>query len=235
VGEDKDGRPFWTIEHPLAEASTQDITTGLVLSGVVDLDSLVDEVSRISLELPVGDGHFNWSVLAHVVYAIETDAGSEQGGSEHTLPIVAADPRFILPASDALQQETSHVQTQGVESTTPAGAPGVLRSLKTLGTLSLGASVILAAGAIHAREGRNEGFDREFRRYREWVSVAGSIPEAARDPNTLVEVGSLEDLVHVASDVRTRVLLDPNTREFFALLPGVTYRYGRHATTPPLG
>lgn len=229
VGEDKAGRPFWTIEHPLAEASTQDIAGGLFLSGVVDLDALVDETSRIGLELPVGDGVLNWSVRTHVVYAIAVDGHDETGESDHILPIIASDPRFMLPAPDALMRETPHVRTQAIETTSIAGAPGVLRSLGTLGALALGALLVVAAGVASVRATRNEGFDREYRRYREWVSVAGGIPDAARDPATMVDVGSLEDLVHVASDARTRVLLDAQTREFFALLPGVTYRYARHA------
>lgn len=230
--QDRDGRPYWAIEHALDEATTDDIAAGLALAGVVDLDALVNEVAVLNKEAPFGDGTLNWSVEATIVYALEGAAGGVRGESVDVLPILAADPRFSLPTAEELAWERPHAEVESISSTAPAGWPGVLRSVRSLALLAAGASLLALLGYAAFAGARNEGFEREYRRHREWVSVAGAIPDAARDPAGIVDVSTLEDLVHVAADARTRVLLDARTREFYALLPGVTYRYARHATTP---
>lgn len=224
-----DGRQFWSIERTLAEATTSDVAQGLTLSGRLDLDPLVEEVAAVSRELPVGDGTVNWSIRTTVVYAIETGDRREQGTSERVVPILASDPRFILPAPEALAWSEAHGEDAVTIQSHAAGIPGVLGSVRSLALLAVGLAG-LVTGAVAGRAAfRDEGFDRERRKYRDWVSVADAVPASARDERNTVDVGSLEDLVHVAADARTRVLLDQGTRVFYALLPGVTYRYARHA------
>lgn len=229
-----DGRPYWSVEHALAEVVAQDVQSGLRLSARVDLDALVSEVAALSEELPPGEGTINWSVRANVVYAIDVAGRRDQAQVEFSLPILASDPRFILPPADALRWDSTHAQERISVSSEPAGMANVLRSGKVLGLLGTGA-VIFILGALLAPATHGSSFEREFKKYREWVSVAGAVPSSARGSGSIVDVGSLEDLVHVAADARTRVLLDESARIFYALLPGVTYRYARHGTTPPSG
>lgn len=226
---DRMGRPYWSVSHPLDQATTQDLAAGVHVAGRVDMDRLVNEVATLNRELPAGEGALNWSVRATIVWSVESAGERTSGESVYELPFLVDDPRFVLPAADALQEERPHTRGTRVTVASVAGWPGVLRSLKGPLLLAAGALALGAAGIYASRE-EGAGFDRELRRYRDWVSVAHAVP-AARD-STLVDVASLEDLVHVASDARTRVLLDDRLRVFYALLPGVTYRYARHATTP---
>lgn len=57
-----DGRPYWSIEHTLAEDTTHDVREGLALTTRLDLDALFAEYTTVSKELPVGDGVVNWTI-----------------------------------------------------------------------------------------------------------------------------------------------------------------------------
>lgn len=219
------GRPYWTIEHTLAEGKATSLDQPLTLQGRLDLDALVAELQTVSRELPPGDGFVNWTVRTTVVYALDVAGRAEQDEVEFLLPLEVEDPRFVLPAADALSWERPHAEQRIVATATQAGWGGVFGSPSTLALPLLGLALLVAAGA--ASGPARDAFEREYRKYRDWVSVAGSVPAPA---GSLVDVSSLADLVHVASDARTRVLLDSRSRVFYALLPGVTYRYAAHAT-----
>jgi len=236
-----DGRPYWSIEHTLAEATAATLADGLTLQASLDLDALVEELQRVSRELPA-DGIVNWSVRTTVVYAVDIAGRHEQGESLYVLDIDADDPRFVLPTADALAWERPHTERHVVATATQAGWGGVLGSLHVLAPGAL-ALVLLALAALVGAPG--DAFAREHRRYRDWVSVAAvsdpvaGVSSGPRLPGIVprndagapvVDVATLEDLVHIASDARSRVLLDEGTRVFYALLPHATYRYAAHAT-----
>jgi hypothetical protein len=232
--QDVEGRPYWSVEHPLDDAVADDARGGVSLAGTIDLDALVQEVDALTDELPPGEGVTNWSVRAKVVYAVEIAGRRDQQEVEYAIPIGANDPRFFLPKPEELAWSSTHAEERTIVSATHAGTAGVLRSGSSLMLLA-GGAIAIVLGALLAPGGAGGAFEREYRKYQDWVSVAGAIPDSARNGAPLVDVGTLEDLVHVASDARTRVLLDSGTREFYALLPGVTYRYAKHATTPASG
>lgn len=221
-----DGRLYWSIEHTIAEATAHEIGDGLALSGRLDLDTLAAEVESVSKELPLGDGVLNWTIRTNVAYALEANGRHETGEHNFSLPIVVNDPRYVLPRAEALVWEEEHALERVVATSRAAGVPGILSSGKALVFVGLGMATLLVV-AWAGPSDQTAAFDRELRRYRDFVSVAGNVPPSL---GTLVEVASLEDLVHVATDARTRVLLDAGTKEFYALLPGVTYRYGKHAS-----
>lgn len=224
---DPDGRPYWRIEHTLAESNAPQATGGLLLSGRVDLDALVEEVNGLMRELPVVEGTVNWSVRATVVYAIDAHGAHEQGERERVLPINAGDPRYVLPGADELTWTDVHTEDRAYSITHAAGVPGVVRQWPAL--LVAAAAIGLLVAGLSAAKDDAEIFEREFRKFREWVSTAGRIPDRAAEAATTIDVRSLEDLIHVAADARTRVVLDERSRVFYAFLPGVTYRYARHA------
>lgn len=228
VATSPDGRPYWEIDHLLDEATVTDATQGLTLSGRVDLDALVAQVGALGAELPVSEGTINWSVRASVVYAFEAHGRRDQGESEWILPIDASDPRFTLPPPDKLAWTEEHAEDRATTEVRDAGVPGVVSDLRALAAGALGLA-LLVAGLRLARVPDDEPFDAELSRFKEWVSTAGRIPDHAADPSTTVDVRSLEDLIHVAADARTRVVLDERSRVFYAFLPGATYRYARHA------
>lgn len=225
-----EGRPYWTIEHTLAQARVASLAEPLALHGELDLDALVSELQTVSRELPPGEGVVNWTVRTTVVYAVDVAGRAEQDEVEFLLPLQVQDPRFVLPGPDALAWERPHAEQRVVSTLTQAGWAGVFGSPPTLVLPALGLALLLAAGAASAPP--RDAFERECRRYRDWVSVAGSVPAPT---GTLVDVSSLADLVHVASDARTRVLLDSGSRVFYALLPGVTYRYAGHGAASGRG
>lgn len=216
-----DGRPYWSIQHTLAEARTASPHEGLVLEGVLDLDAVAAEVEVLARELPASDGVLNWSVRTTVVHALDLGGAPQRASSTYALDIRAADPRYVLPGAEALRWEREHTEERVVTVGTPAGwSAGVTRA-STYGPALLGVLLLGAAGSAP----RGGAFERELRRHREWVSPAENLPAITG----AIDVASLEDLVHVAADARTRVLLDASTRTFYALLPGITYRYARHA------
>lgn len=218
-----DGRPYWTIEHTLAEGRIASIAEPLALHGELDLDALVAELQTVSRELPPGEGNVNWSVRTTVVYALDVAGRAEQAEVEFLLPLEVEDPRFVLP--DALAWERPHTEQRVVSTLSQAGWAGVFATPSALALPALGAALLLVAGAGSAPP--RDAFEREYRRYRDWVSVAGNVPPPA---GSLIDVSTLADLVHVASDARTRVVLDSSSRVFYALLPGVAYRYAAHAS-----
>lgn len=223
-----DGRPYWSIERPLAEASAPSAAQGIRMEGRLDLDVLVEEASRVSRELPLGEGVIQWTVRATVVHALDLEGAAVQGRTVHELPIEAVDPRFVLPAPEDLGFERAHTEERVTTATAQAGADGVLRSPGPLALAATGGALLAAATAGGSLA--TGPFERERRKYRDWVSVAEHVPDLGA---AVVDVGSLEDLVQVASDARTRVLLDAPSRVYYALLPGVTYRYARHASDAP--
>lgn len=223
-----DGRPYWSIDETLDESTVANATDGLTLSGRVDLDELVTRMGMLAAEMPFGEGRINWSVEASVVYALEAGGRRDQGESVHLLPIDASDPRFRLPPGDKLAWREEHSQETVRHDVRPAGIPGVLAAWKRLLPGGIGLA-LLVAGVALARPTEAEAFDQELRRFREWVSTAGRIPDHSADPGSTIDVRSLEDLIHVAADARTRVVLDERSRVFYAFLPGATYRYARHA------
>lgn len=223
-----DGRPYWSLDRTLDETTVADATEGLRLSGRVDLDELVNDLAVLQKELPVTEGTVNWSVRANVVYALDVAGAREQGESERLLPIDAGDPRFTLPTADKLRWNEVHAQDRVHSRVHPAGVPGVLASTPALGLAAL-AATFLVAGVALSRPREGEPFDQEYRRFKDWVSAAGRIPDHSAHPSSTIDVRTLEDLVHVAADARTRVVLDERSRVFYAFLPGATYRYARHA------
>lgn len=224
-----DGRPYWSIEHKLAEGTTRDLAAGIALSARLDLDALVAEYAEVDKQLPVSDGHVNWTIRTVVTYAFDLRGRHVEGTVEHVLPFQVQDPRILAPGPEDLAWRTPHTEEQVHVSSAPRGMPGVLSSPRVLGLAGLGLALLLLPSTLAPRGDAADAYERERRRYRDWVSTAGGIP-ATTGP--VVDVHTLEDLVHVASDARTRVLLDPATRVFYALLPSATYRYARHETRP---
>lgn len=223
-----DGRPYWSIDRTLDEATTANATQGLRLSGRVALDELHNDLLVLNSEMPVAEGTINWSVRASVVYAFDAGGRRDQGETERILPITASDPRYVLPEADELRWTEEHSQDRVTTQTKAAGVPGILGAWRPLALGGLGLA-LLVAGTWFARAPDGEPFDRELRRFREWVSTAGRIPDHSADAAATIDVRSLEDLIHVAADARTRVVLDERSRVFYAFLPGATYRYARHA------
>lgn len=220
-----EARPYWTIEHTLAEGRIASLGEPLALHGALDLDALVAELQTVSRELPPGEGHVNWSVRTTVVYALDVAGRAEQGEVEFVLPLEVEDPRFVLPGADSLAWERPHTEQRVVSTHSQAGWAGIFATPSALALPASGFALLLAAGAASAPP--RDAFEREYRRYRDWVSVAGNVPAPT---GSLIDVSTLADLVHVASDARTRVVLDSGSRVFYALLPGVTYRYAAHAS-----
>lgn len=237
--ESRQGRTYWEVEHPLAQAMTGDAAEGIVLRASLNLDNLNEEITRINRELPTSDGRVNWTVRATVAYALRSGEHTEAATARYDFPFVLSDPRVELPKPDEVAWERPHVRTTSSTLEKPAGWPGVLSDLRAQAfTLVGGAGVALAlwAGRTDPTRGmtrRELDFRREHEKFEEWVTTASRPVDAQGLPHPIVDVEGLEDLVAVASDARSRVLLDPATRIYYAVLPTMTYRYAKHALRAP--
>lgn len=230
-----DGRSYWEVQHKLADAATDEPGAGLSLSGRLLLDDIVAQVERLDEELPRSDGTLNWTVETTVVYALHHGARTESGESVHALPIRVSDPRFHFPLPQELVWDRTHEDVESVVTERQAGLAGVFGSLRALGLMATGAVglgvVVFARRSDPGRghDGPDRAFLREHERFRDWVTRSAAPIDPRSLPPTVVDVPSLEDLVRLAAEARTRVLLDPVSRIYYGVLPGLVYRYGRHS------
>lgn len=220
----RDGRTLWVVERPLDSSAVERVAEGITLSGRMDLDALVEEVKRIGLELPMTDGRINWTVRATVLYALDVTGLHQSGESVYLLPVDVADPRFVLPTADALRWEDRHAERVESVRSHPAGWSGVAGALRAQALVVAGAALGGLLSWAGPRRTEDEDLPPEHARYRDWVTVARRVPDPERH-GMIVDVSTLQDLVHVANDARTRVVMDAGTRTYYAFLPGATYRF----------
>lgn len=234
VAEARDGRAYWSVEHELGRARIESAGDALRLKGYVDMDALVNETERLAREMPLSDGRLNWSVETVVTYAVRAGGEESSGKSRYHIPIQVGDPRFLLPPGEALQWSARHGDASVVETSAPAGAPGVLSSLRALALLvggaALGGAVLVAAWRDPGRglDPATAAYRREHARHHDWITDARAL-DGTRLARPFADVGSLDDLVRAAADARVRILHDASTRTYYASLPTITYRYARHA------
>lgn len=235
------GRVYWAFSQELADAPMAAAEDGLVLNASIDLDALVANVSTIATQLPIGDGRINVTVETVVTYAVTAASREESGSSSYRFPIQLNDPRFVLPAPQDLASARRHSDTRHVVTERPAGWDGALASLPAVGLVLAGVAgvagtlwAVRSDPARGAREADEADYLREQERFREWITPSASGVDPGTLPANVVDVPTLEDLVRVSAEARTRVVLDPTSRIYYALLPNVAYRYARHAPVLPV-
>lgn len=231
-GQDREGKLLWETTRPLTQDLVTDPLLGVRLSASVDLDKVLDEIATLTRDLPLGDGAVNATISANVSFTLRTSRGEETGSHAFALPVTFQDPRFYLPAAKAVTWRDEHETQRVVESVAPAGAAGFARALPAQGLILLGTATLV--GSVVARRtdpgrglaSREAAWAREHARYEEWVTTGTAPLEGAA---SWVDLSSLEELVRVAADGRTRVILDAKTRIYYVAHPPLMYRYARHA------
>lgn len=231
-GQDRQGKVLWETTRPLTEDLVTDPPLGLRLSASVDLDEMLEDITILTRDLPLGDGAVNATIAANVSYTLRTARGDETGAHAFALPVTFQDPRFYLPAAQAVTWRDEHETQRVVESVAPAGAAGFARALPAQALILLGVAT-LAGGVVAWRTDpgrglapRDAAWAREHARYKEWVTTGAAPLEGAA---SWIDLPSLEELVRVAADGRTRVILDARTRTYYVAHPPLMYRYARHA------
>lgn len=231
-----DGRAYWTLEEPLANATGQG---PVVLAGVVDLEALDARVLETVRALGMLDAKTRWTVVATVAFAASAPWGELRQVSTFELPLERSPPLYVLPSADDARALREHGEPREVVQEHQKGLAGLLGA--PLPLLVLGAGGALGAALASARRkpsgggaGRAEpeGFLRDLDRHREWVvEVVGPVPPA--EGERVLDLDDLDDLVAFAAEARTRVLLDRYCRVFYVHAPGATYRYARHGLDLP--
>lgn len=229
-----DGRTYWEIVHPLAQGETGD-DGALRMAARVDMDALVEEADRVGRELPISEGHVNWTIETTVAYSVQAGGARDESTSVYVFPLRVQDPRFILPTPAEASWRAPHEETRRWTTERVMGASGALADLEGLGLALSGAALlgvvawIGVADPLRRLAARDASYVREHQRHRDWVtSVPGPI-DVGGFPPAVVDVADLETLIETAADARVRVLHDHAQRIYYAVLPGATYRYARHA------
>lgn len=170
------------------------------------------------------------TVAVAIRLSVEYSVDRYDGEFSETYPVTFGEGWYALESDTTTKSHSTPV--------TRTRAVPVTNRLPFVVPTGVGAVTTLAAGVGYFSRRRfalaDGGEDVEglvdrvhHDRYSEWVSE-GTLPAA--DPESVVEMASLESLVDVAIDTGKRVVYDP-TRERYAVIDGrVQYRY-----TPAVG
>lgn len=209
------GDVFWTRVVPLATRNATDVHS---LAAPVSVDTArVHRALHNYSERVGGAGSVSASLRVNATYRVAGYAGA----LSTTDDVAFGTDWYAVGAKGATRRHDTPVRRTVV---TPS-----LRVVPPVAPALLGVAFALAAAAVL-------GWHRAWRpdaagladavhrhRYAEWVSE-GRVPPAD-DGETVVEVGSLEDLVDVAIDTSSRVVRDADTGRYVVLDGGVRYRY----------
>lgn len=230
-----DGRAYWTIERSLASALPTNVTgDGLVLGGTLDVATLAAEAENVTRGLGARPGKTRWDVVARVHFTVETPFGDWGNASSFTLPVQYENPLYTLPDEEGSALERPHGRTVLLVEETRAGPRALLAKPLVPATILGGLALLgLVVDARRRRLPDNDGFARDRDRYEEWITPAAGAPIPAGVP--IVEVKALRDLVALAAEAQTRVLLDEESRLFTVMTPGATYLYRAHVVHRPAG
>jgi uncharacterized protein DUF5305 len=227
------GRVLWSFEDALAEG-TSNGSSALVVPAVLDIPAIDARVRDTVQTLGLQDLGTAWTMVATVSYTAQFPWGQERNTTAFTLPVERAPPMYMLPGADALRFPREHADVQTVVHEQRAGAAGLVRA--PLGPLAFlaGAALLVIVrrrpDVPDAAASEHGAFEAELARYRDWViRVHGPLPAPAEE-DRVIDVDRLDDLVSVASEVRSRVLLDEYCRVFWVYAPGAAYRYRKHGT-----
>ncbi|HUR69794.1 MAG TPA: DUF5305 family protein, partial [Candidatus Thermoplasmatota archaeon] len=185
------------------------------------------DVAKASERFPPKSGVMRWSLVARVTFSADSAAGRLRNDSLFQLPIDYDAPLFVLPDDAASTFASSHGTTHTVVTESVGGPRAALARPWALLACALAVAGLGAAWASRRedpalRPGPEGSMWRELARHEEWVTrVQGPVVAPAHP----VDVGSLADLVALASEARTRVLFDVSQRVFFVFTQGACYRY----------
>jgi hypothetical protein len=223
------GRPYWTLHFPLANASGS-LAPGQALhvAGVLDIPQAQQRVQDAMAALGTHDDKLAWTIVSEVQFT----AAGVANASTFELPIDLQGALYHLPPADALAMPRDHGRPVEVVHEQKLGLAGLWGAPLPLGLLGGGAVGLVLAARARRADARYEAlpdgaYVRELEAHRDWVTpVRGPLlpPAGAR----VIEVEALGDLVDVAAEARTRVLLDEARREFVVLSPSAFFRYARH-------
>jgi hypothetical protein len=229
----QDGRALWTLEFPLANASSS-AGQPLAMQGTVDLRDLEAQVHQGLQALDVGEAKLTWQVLARVAYTWHAPWGEVRNTSAFALPVRFDGPMYMLPTADEAQSGREHGDQLVTVHEQRAGLAGLLAAPIALGIAGLGgAGLGLAVLASRPPPGRRpepqaEAVEKELAKFGMWVTEVEGPMEPSPEWGPVVDLNRLADLVDMAAEARTRVLLDASSKTFYVLTPQACYRFATH-------
>lgn len=223
------GREYWTVESPLNATNVRGGDARVELGGVVDFAKIAEEVAQAAERFPPKGEQYAWSVVANVKFAGDAPFGRVRNASTFALALDYDPPIYVLPPDSATAFASDHAARDVAVS---VEKPGLARSPWAIVGVLLGAAMVGLAWASRRSdptilEGDEGAFHRELRGSEAWVTrVEGPLemPEGR-----VIDVRSLADLASLASEARSRVVLDGELRIFYVFSSSATYRYQRHA------
>ncbi|MCA1814401.1 MAG: DUF5305 domain-containing protein [Halobacteriales archaeon] len=231
--ETQDGRALWSLEFPLANGSSS-AGEPLTMVGHADLPAMTAQVQDGMRALGLGEAKLHWTVLARVASTFHASWGEVRNSSAYTLPVAFDGPMYMLPTADEARSVRDHGLSVVSVRESRAGLAGLLGAPIPLAGLGLGMLGLGFAGAV-GRKPRGGGpppeaaeMERDLGKFGMWVTEVEGPMEPTGDWGPIVDLGSLGDLVDMAAEARTRVLLDHASRTFYVLTPQACYRFATH-------
>lgn len=233
------GRAYWTLRHPLAEAThAGPADEGVLLRGFFDFERVLQEIDNTTQALGASGARISWEVVATAKYAADGPGFEARNASRFALPVDVDAPLYVLPDADAARFVREHGTPRVRVEEREAGVAGVLDRPLALAPIGFG----VVGLALVAREKRlkpegasrvDRAFEDDVDRHDEWITrLSGPVPDAARGSRVL-DVPTVAALVAVAAEAQRRVVLDAE-RVFWVLTPEAAYRCRRHARAPEL-
>jgi hypothetical protein len=229
-----DGRAYWTLEEPLANGTLAGMGQALVMSGVLDVPALDARLHDTLRELGMGEAKTTWQVVAEVRFAARASWGAVQNESVFRMDMDRSPPLYMLPGPDLASSAYAHAEERVLVQESRAGFVAALRAPLPLAAVGLGGLGLALAARARPRPGDGDGaYQRDRAKHADWVvAVHGPIPPPAEGERVL-DMDNVDDLVAMAVEARTRVLLDEYCRVFWVFTPGAVYRFAGHGHDLP--
>lgn len=231
--EDARGRALWTLEFPVANASS-DAGQALHLAGRLDLPGMEAQVRQGLQALGIADTKLTWQVVARVAFTFHAPWGEVRNTSSFVLPLAFDGPMYTLPGADDARSVRLHGEPHVTVRESRAGLAALLASPLLLAGLGAGLAGLGLLGwssrpPPSGAPGKAEvSAEREAAKFATWITEVEGPLEPGEDWGAIVDLNSLADLVDMAAETRTRVLLDKASRTYYVLTPKVCYRFSTH-------
>lgn len=207
------GESFWTDTRTIARSSGSG--ERVVTNVSVNVTRVRKRVRELEHELD-GAGAVDVAVRVTTTY----DMGTYEGRLNASAPLSFTNGGYALGGS--LGDERAH-STRVTRTVTESSGPGLLPYFASGGLAAL-AAVGVAVLAWRTPDLARVEYEIDRAAYAEWIS-RGTLPDGPADwDGRTVAMASLDDLVNVGIDGRTRVVYDPG-RATYAVVDGRTLYY----------
>jgi hypothetical protein len=211
----RDGETFWQRSQELARTETTTQSGNVTIRARLDPQAIQQRASQFRNEIGTAG-----SIAVELRFTVVYETNRYEGRFATTVPLTLTDDWYAIDAK-------SVDRTHGTPVTRTVTVPNQNDALHLGAGLLGGISILLGAGIGGVYYTRLQAIDEASlahrvhrERYDGWIS-RGTVPETLDTPT--IQTESLEELVDVAIDTRSRVIYDPDRELYVVFTDAATY------------